>query len=312
MTDLRSNTIAVLMGGQSGEREVSLRSGQGVIDALTERGYTAVSVDPNCHLPKQLAEVGADIVFNALHGGAGENGTIVGALEVMGIPYTGCGVLASALTMDKIRTKQLLRSVDVPVPDDVFSDDPSQADAVAGEALRRIGLPCVVKPIFEGSSLGVTIPKTEDDVRRDVAACLEQFGDVMVEDFCAGMEITVGVLGCGKEARALPVLELVPKTEFYDYEAKYTKGMTELICPARMPDEAADEARDIALRAHKACACLGLSRTDMHFDEGKFMVHEINSVPGLTETSDVPAQARAAGIPYPDLDEEILQSALAR
>ncbi len=312
MTDLHGKMIAVLMGGKSGEREVSLRSGQGVIDALTQCGHTAVGVDPNCHLAEQLDQVGAEIVFNALHGGAGEDGTIAGMLEVMSIPYTGCGVLASALTLDKIRTKQLLRSVGIPVPNDVWSDDPTQAASVADEALAAVGLPCVVKPIFEGSSLGVTIPKTEDDVRRDVACCLEQFGDVMVEEFCGGMEITVGVLGARSGLLALPVLELVPKVEFYDYEAKYTKGLTDLICPARMPDEAAAEARDIAMRAHTACACHGLSRTDMHFDEGRFMVHEINSVPGLTETSDVPAQARAAGMSYPELIEEILKSALTR
>jgi len=311
--DLHSRRIAVLMGGKSGEREVSLRSGQGVMDALISQGYDAVGIDPNCHLPEQLAEARAEVVFNALHGGAGEDGTIAGTLEVLGIPYTGCGVLAGALTLDKVRTKHLLEACGIPTPAFVWGERESEAERVAEEALATLELPCVVKPIHEGSSLGVTIPKDADSVRADVAACLRDYGNVMAEAFCDGMEITVGVLGVGARARALPVLELVPKVEFYDYEAKYTKGLTDLICPARMPEEAAEQARQLGLRSHQACACHGLSRTDMHYDsQGRLWVHEINSVPGLTETSDVPAQAQAAGIAYEDLVDQILQSALTR
>jgi D-alanine-D-alanine ligase len=312
-TDLRSKRIAVLMGGQSGEREVSLRSGAGVLDALARRGYASVGIDPNCNLPRQLAEAGAELVFNALHGGAGEDGTIPGMLEVLGLPYTGCGVLASALTLDKVRSKQLLEAVGIPTPAYVWTFDAADADRVASEALQKLGLPCVVKPVHEGSSLGVSIPQTQAELREAVADVLERWGNAMVEAFCDGREITVGVLGYGATMRALPVLELVPKKQFYDYEAKYTKGLTDLICPARLSEEVAHEAQALAVRAHRACDCHGLSRVDMHHDSrGRLWVHEINSVPGLTETSDVPAEARAAGMTYEDLIEEILQSAIPR
>jgi D-alanine-D-alanine ligase len=311
--DLRGKRIAVLMGGQSGEREVSLRSGTGVLAALVQRGYCAVGVDPNCDLPRQLADTAAEVVFNALHGGAGEDGTIPGLLEVLGLPYTGCGVLASALTLDKVRTKQLLEAVGIPTPAQVWSFDSVAAEPVAAEALQRLGLPSVVKPVYEGSSLGVTIAHSEAELRGAVTDVLTTYGNVMVEAFCDGAELTVGVLGHGPTLRALPVLELVPHREFYDYEAKYTKGLTDLICPARITAEAAHQAQATALRAHQACDCHGLSRVDMHLDsQGRLWVHEINSVPGLTETSDVPAEAAAAGMAYEDLIEEILASALPR
>lgn len=311
--DLRSKRIAVLMGGKSGEREVSLRSGAGVLAALEKLGYDAVGVDPNCHLPRQLADAGAEVVFNALHGGAGEDGTVQGTLEMLGLPHTGCGVLASALTLDKVRTKQVLQAVGIPTPPFVYTEEATGGRRVVEEALATLGLPCVVKPTSEGSSLGVSIPKTEDDLRAAVDSVLEQYGSALVEAFCDGTEITVGVLGCGPGQRALPVLELVPRVEFYDYEAKYTKGMTELICPARLPDDVSREAQEIALGAHRACHCHGLSRVDMHHDsQGRLWVHEVNSVPGLTETSDVPAEARAAGMTYEELVEEILASAAWR
>jgi len=311
--DLHGKRIAVLMGGQSGEREVSLRSGQGVVEALGRRGYDAVGIDPNCNLPAQLADAGAQVVFNALHGGAGEDCTIPGLLEVLGLPYTGCGVLAGALTLDKVRTKQLLRGVGLPTPDYVWTDAPSDGPRVADEALRDLGLPSVVKPVREGSSLGVTVAHSEDELRAAVGEVLTEYGNVLVEAFCDGTEITVGILGYGSARRALPVLELVPHTEFYDYQAKYTKGLTELVCPARIPDAAARQAQQVALRAHEACDCHGLSRVDMHHDsQGRLWVHEINSVPGLTETSDVPAEARAAGLSYEELIEEILKSAVPR
>jgi D-alanine-D-alanine ligase len=184
---------------------------------------------------------------------------------------------------------------------------------VADQSLEQLGVPCVVKPIHEGSSLGVTIPQTPKALRRDVADVLQRYGNVLVETFCDGNEITVGVLGHGEGLRALPVLELVPKKQFYDYEAKYTKGLTDLICPARLPETVTRLAQETALRAHRACDCHGLSRVDMHYDShGRLWVHELNSVPGLTETSDVPAQARAAGMTYEDLIEEILTSAVPR
>ncbi|MCD6359326.1 MAG: ATP-grasp domain-containing protein, partial [Armatimonadetes bacterium] len=220
---LRDRRIAVLAGGQSGEREVSLRTGAGVHGALTRQGFDAVLVDPRPDLVTQLREAGADVVYNALHGGAGENGCIQGALEVAGIPYTGCGVLASALTMDKRQCKRIFMQAGIPTPPHICADAPADPAAVADEAIAAFGLPAVVKPIDEGSSLGVSIPKTREDLTAAVAGVLDGYGACIVDRFIEGVEVTVGVVGTGDNTIVLPVLELDTRNEFYDYEAKYTK-----------------------------------------------------------------------------------------
>ncbi len=310
---LRDKRIGVLCGGQSGEREVSLRSGQGVLDTLGRHGFEAVSVDPGPDLIGQLQEVGAKVAFNALHGGAGENGTIPALLDYAGIPYTGSGMVASAITMNKLITKRLLGATGLPTPDFVHvRHDLDLAEQVRA-VISDLGLPVVTKPLAEGSSLGVSIPGDEDALREALAKLLDKYGEALVERFCDGTEITVGILGVDESLRALPVLELVPRKEFYDYEAKYTKGLTDLVAPARIPDEAADEAQGIAVRAHRELGCVGISRVDMHLDSaGQVWVHELNSVPGLTELSDVPAAAAAAGMSYDDVILEILTSATTR
>lgn len=308
--DLKQTTIAVLAGGQSGEREVSLRSGSGVLQALLNRGYQAVLVDPTPELPAQLRAVGAGVVYNALHGGAGEDGCIQGILEMIGIPYTGSGVLGSALTMDKLQSKRILQAVGLPTPPYVFFRAP-YTPAMTAAVIAAVGLPAVTKPNAEGSSLGVTICRDEATLAAALRECLEVYGDALVDRFIEGIELTVGVLGCGEKQRALPVLELVPHNEFYDYEAKYTKGLTDLICPARISPEATAEAQRLAVASHQALSCHGISRCDMHLDTaGGLWIHEVNSCPGMTETSDVPHEAFALGMTYEDLVEEVLQTAL--
>jgi D-alanine-D-alanine ligase len=302
----------VLAGGQSGEREVSFRSGGGVLDALIDAGIDAVLLDPEPNLAGQLIDERIGVVFNALHGGAGENGQVQAVLELLALPYTGCGVLASALTMDKLMTQAVLAHNGVPVPEYVpITDRTPRADLEA--AIDRLGLPVVTKPAAEGSSLGVRICRSRAEAIGTALDLQERYGRAMFERFIDGTEITVGVLGCGERTRALPVLEIVPRNEFYDYEAKYTKGLTDLICPARISEAATRAALDVALEAHLVTGCHGISRCDMHVDlEGNVWVHEINSMPGLTETSDVPHEAFAAGMTYSDLVLEILATAFAR
>ncbi len=309
---VKGKRVAVLAGGQSGEREVSFRSGAGVLGVLESAGIEAVLLDPQPNLAAQLTDADADVAFNALHGGAGENGAVQGVLEMLGIPYTGCGVLASALTMDKLLTQAVLRDNGLPVPEFLpMSADTTDEDLRA--AVERLGIPLVVKPACEGSSLGVSICRSEQDAFETARATIRQYGRSLLEKFIDGTEITVGVLGWGERTRPLPVLEIVPHNEFYDYEAKYTKGMTDLICPARIAPAHAALAQQVALSAHKLTQCHGISRCDMHLDrDGRVWVHDINSMPGLTETSDVPHEAEAAGMSYAEIVLEILTSAFHR
>jgi D-alanine-D-alanine ligase len=302
----------VLAGGKTGEREVSLRTGQGIAEALGRLGFEAVMVDPQADLYRQLQEAGADIAFNALHGGDGEGGTIQALLELIGMPYTGSGVLGSALTLNKVQTKRVMGAVGANNPPYVYFRGEFEERWVA-ETLAVTGLPCVTKPNAEGSSLGVTICRDEATVAREMAAIAAAYGDVLVDRYIEGTELTVGVLGCGETMRALPVLELAPHNEFYDYEAKYVKGMTDLICPARISAEATGAALALASLAHVELGCHGISRCDMHLDADETLwFHEVNSCPGMTETSDVPHEAFAAGMTYDELVLEILQSAVAR
>lgn len=312
LASLRNRRIGVLCGGHSSEREISLRSGRGVLAALRRQGFEAVEVDPGLDLPAQLRAAGVEIAYIALHGAAGEDGTIQAVLEYAGIPYTGSGVLACALTMHKVQTKRVLVAEGLPTPAWKVVSRGEDLELAVETACRELGLPVVLKPISEGSSFGVSIPKTADELARDLRALLDTYGEALVEQFIAGTELTVGVIGIEDRLRALPVLELVPHREFYDYEAKYTKGLTDLIVPARLSAEATAEAQRLALAAHQVLGCRGVSRVDMHLDRaGRLWITEINSSPGMTETSDLPAAAEALGLSYDDLVLEILRSAPA-
>ncbi len=308
--NLKTKTIGVLLGGLSGEREVSLRSGRNCLHALRANGYRAVEVDAQRDVGVRLQEAGVEVAFLALHGRYGEDGTIQGLLEVMGIPYTGSGVLASALGMNKVAAKKVVLGSGLPTPDycEVGAEE-SAADAAA-RIEAALGLPVMLKPVQEGSSLGVSKCKTPDELRSCLETGCVEYGKMFAEAFVPGMEITVGVIERDGRLEALPILELVPKNEFYDYEAKYTEGMTEFILPARLDPAVYAEAQRAAVAVFTAIGCRGYSRVDMMVDkDGVPWFVEVNTLPGMTELSDLPAQARAAGISYEELVETILLTA---
>jgi D-alanine-D-alanine ligase len=252
------------------------------------------------------------VAFLALHGRYGEDGTIQGLLETMGIPYTGSGVLASALGMNKIATKKVVRGSGVLTPDYVEISSDESATAVAARVEAELGLPVMLKPVEEGSSLGVSKCRDREGLEKAVEAGRHEFGAVFAERFVPGTEITVGVLQRDGRPVALPILELVPHNDFYDYEAKYTEGMTDFVLPARLAPDAYAEAERGAVAAFNAVGCRGYARVDMMVDQaGVPWFVEINTLPGMTDTSDLPAQARAAGISYEDLVEMILLTAVA-
>ena len=308
--DLKTKTIGVLMGGLSGEREVSLRSGRNCLRALRASGYRAVEVDALRDVGASLQEAGVEVAFLALHGRYGEDGTIQGLLEVMGIPYTGSGVLASALGMNKVAAKKVVSGSGLPTPDycEVGADE-SAADAAA-RIETALGLPVMLKPVQEGSSLGVSKCKTAGELQSCLEAGCAEYGKMLAEAFILGTEITVGVIERDGRLEALPILQLVPKNEFYDYEAKYTEGMTEFILPARLDPAVYEEAQRAAIAVFTAIGCRGYSRVDMMVDDkGVPWFVEVNTLPGMTELSDLPAQALAAGISYEELVETILLTA---
>jgi len=306
--------VAVLMGGWSAEREVSLSSGAGIMKALEERGHTAIAVDLGAtpaegrELPAKLIAAAPDVVFNALHGVPGEDGTVQGLMEIMGFPYTHSGLATSVIAIDKQLTKQHLVPHGIPMPggrvvrsQELFTADP----------LPR---PYVVKPVNEGSSVGVAIVTADgnygDPIGRDVAGPWQDFDELLAEPFIRGRELTVAVLG----ERALAVTELKPKSGFYDFDAKYTDGMTEHICPADVPADIAEAMKAIALKAHRLLGCRGTSRSDFRWDDergldGLFLL-EVNTQPGMTPLSLVPEQARYVGMSYGELVETIIADAL--
>ncbi|GAA3995970.1 D-alanine--D-alanine ligase [Sphingomonas humi] len=301
--------VVVLMGGWSSEREVSLMSGKGVAEALRERGWNRVTgVDMDRNVARVLEELRPDIVFNALHGHPGEDGTVQGMLDLMGIPYTHSGLSTSAIAIDKELTKLLLVPAGVRMP---------KGTMVRSETLFErdpIPRPYVLKPVNEGSSVGVAIVTDESNygnpIGRDTAGPWNDFDELLAEPFVAGHELTVAVLG----DEALCVTELKPRQGFYDFDSKYTDGMTEHVCPAQIPDEIAQAMLDMALTAHRVLGCKGASRSDFrwddaHGDKGIYLL-ETNTQPGMTPLSLVPEQARQRGISYGELVERIIAEAL--
>lgn len=309
---LKTKTIGVLMGGLSGEREISLRSGRNCLNALLNLGYHAVAIDALRDVAQRLDEETVEVAFLALHGRYGEDGTIQGLLEMMGIPYTGSGVLASALGMNKVAAKKVVRGSGISTPDyvEIAADGDPMVAAKLVEA--ELGLPVMLKPVEEGSSLGVSKCHDAEELRACLGHALAEYGAMFAEKFVAGVEITVGVIERDGAREALPILELVPKNEFYDFEAKYTEGKTEFILPARLEPEVYSLSQRVAVESFEAIGCRGYARVDIMVDsEGTPWFVEVNTLPGMTELSDLPAQARAAGLSYEELVEAILLTAVA-
>ena len=309
MSGLSPLHVLVLMGGWSSEREVSLTSGKGVAEALEARGHRVTRLDMDRDVAAKIAEAAPDVVFNALHGVPGEDGTVQGMLDLMGVPYTHSGLATSVVAIDKQLTKHELVPHGVPMPGGRIV---KSADLHAGDPLQR---PYVLKPVNEGSSVGVAIVTDDGNygnpIARDATGPWQEFESLLAEPYIRGRELTSAVLG----DRALGVTELVPKSGFYDFDAKYTDGMTEHVCPAQIPPEIERLCLDYALKAHRLLGCRGTSRSDFRWDdeqgeEGLFLL-ETNTQPGMTPLSLVPEQAKACGIDYAELVEIIVAEALA-
>lgn len=300
--------VAVLMGGWSAEREVSLVTGAGVADALEKKGYRVTRIDMGRDVAARLAEAKPDVVFNALHGTPGEDGSIQGMMDIMGIKYTHSGLVTSVIAIDKVLTKNALVPVGIPMPG---------GQIVRSETLYErdpLERPFVLKPVNEGSSVGVAIVTKEGNygspIGRDVKGPWQEFEELLAEPFIRGRELTVAVLG----DKPLVVTELQPKSGFYDYDAKYTDGLTTHICPAQIPDEVAEAMMGYALKAHRVLGCRGASRSDFRWDDSKgvdgIFLLEVNTQPGMTPLSLVPEQARYVGISYEDLVDQLVKEAL--
>ncbi|MDD2705924.1 MAG: D-alanine--D-alanine ligase [Acidocella sp.] len=297
--------VAVLMGGMSSEREVSMRSGTQVAAALREAGFEVVPVEVGEDLAALLVALTPrpDVVFNALHGRFGEDGTIQGVLDYLGLPYTHSGVRASALAMDKAAAKAVFAAAGLPVAPHRIIDIAELADH------DPLPPPYVVKPVSEGSSVGVHIVKPGDNSRAEIVANWH-FGPAMVEQYIPGRELTVGVL----EDRALTVTEILPTEKFYDYQAKYAAGGSRHVLPAEVPEAISKAAKDIAVAAHKALGCRGASRSDLRYDDasGRLVLLEVNTQPGMTATSLLPEQAAHEGMDFPALCAWMVERATCR
>ncbi|RDV84086.1 D-alanine--D-alanine ligase [Ammonifex thiophilus] len=304
--------VAVLCGGNSAEREVSLRSGEAVYRALRERGWEAVKIDVGPDIALRLSEVKPDVVFLALHGKGGEDGSIQGLLEVMGLPYTGPGILASALAMNKIATKRYLLSASLPTPDFIILDKEESPD----EWLRRVkefrSFPVVVKAPTQGSSLGMSIVRREEELLPALMEAFRYDPVILVEEFIEGVEVTAAVLGNRKPV-VLPLIEIVADKGVYDYEAKYTPGKSRHIIPPRLPEPWQEKIKELALATYRWLDCRGFSRIDFMVNRtGNPYILEVNTIPGLTEVSLFPDAARAAGMSFGELVEKLIYLALGQ
>ena len=301
---LKQEKIAVLLGGTSAEREVSLNSGTAVLNALRKQGYDAHPIDPKAFPVATLKEQGFDRVFNILHGRGGEDGTMQGLLEQIGIPYTGCGVMTSALTMDKMRTKMLWKAFGLPVAEMEIVTVENRATLNPEVVVKKLGLPLMVKPSLEGSSVGLTKVKTMEELESAVDFALKFDRTVLIEEWLAGDEFTVPVL----DGEVLPSIKIVPEGEFYDYEAKYISDNTQYFCPAGLTEAREQELRRLVKQAYDVVGCRGWSRIDVMADaEGKFRLVEVNTNPGMTSHSLFPKSAATVGYSFEQLVEKILE-----
>ena len=302
--NLKQEKIAVLLGGTSAEREVSLNSGKAVLEALLNQGYDAHPIDPKEYNVANLKKDGFNRVFNILHGRGGEDGTMQGLLEQIGLPYTGCGVMASALTMDKMRTKMLWKAFGLPVADMEVVTRETFAELDAQAVVEKLGLPLMVKPSLEGSSVGLTKVKAVDELKSAVEYALKFDNTILIEEWLAGDELTVPVL----DSQVLPAIRIVPEGEFYDYNAKYISDNTQYFCPAGLTSEREQELALLVKRAYDAVGCRGWSRIDVMCDaKGDFRLVEVNTNPGMTSHSLFPKSAASVGISFEQLVVKILE-----
>ena len=307
----KNSKIAVLCGGLSNEREVSLRSGRNVFKALIELGYKDVTlIDVDRNIASILVDTKIEFAINMLHGRYGEDGCIQGVLEFLNIPYSGCKVKASSICMDKIMTKRVLSTIpEIPL---IKSVNVTKDDY--REKIKKLNYPIIIKPANEGSSIGMTKVDSENELDSAIIEALKCDDEILVEEYLQGSSATVGVLERKKEngeieTFATPILGFKTKTQWYDYEAKYTKGLTEFILPADFDEELTKKIQDLAIKAHKTCSCKGVSRVDFLVYNNIPYILEINTNPGMTDTSDLPAQANKMGIDYNNLVELILKTA---
>jgi D-alanine-D-alanine ligase len=312
--------VAVLKGGGSLERTVSLRSGARVQQALSRLGHEVIAIDPGQDLVAQLHEAKPDAAFVALHGGDGEDGTVQGLLELIGVPYTGSGPAACMRCTDKALAKYLMREAGIPTPDFTALEESAIRElgvsAALGDIERLLGFPLVVKPASQGSALGVKFARSSDELPGAIVGALSYDRKAVIERYVKGRDLAVSVLDAdGREPLALPVVEAIPREEeFYNYESRYEIGMTTFVCPAELPDETTARAQQLALETYKLLGCHGVARVDLMLDDdtGELSVLEANVGPGLTETSLLPLAADAAGVGFEELVGRILASAFTR
>ena len=299
----KNSKIAVLCGGMSSEREISLRSGKNCLNALHRLGYkNAEMVDVSENIINDLK--GFDFAYNILHGKYGEDGCIQGILETLKIPYTGCGVMSSAICMNKEYTKKVMSTANLPLIKSVYLL--KNEDAI--EKVQELTYPLMIKPVSEGSSFGMTKVDCEGELIDAVENARKYNDEILIEEYLEGICATVGVLEKDGETFATEILELRPKNEWYDYEAKYTKGLTEFILPAELSEDMTNLVKKYAVEAFKVCGCSGVARIDFLIVKDIPYILEINTNPGMTDTSDLPAQAKAGGIEYDELVQIILNS----
>jgi D-alanine-D-alanine ligase len=309
MRNIMTEKVAVLLGGTSAEREVSLLSGQAVLAGLKDAGINAHAVDTRDVSVTTLKEEGFTKIFIALHGRGGEDGTLQGVLEFLGLPYTGSGVMASALTMDKLRTKQVWQAVGLPVSPYVALDRRQYSETAANALLAKfthLGLPLIVKPSREGSSVGMSKVNTLSELPAALEEAFRHDDDILVEKWLSGPEYTVAILG----DEVLPSIRIQPAGTFYDYEAKYLSDDTQYFCPSGLPDEQEQALAGLAMAAYRAVGCSGWGRVDFMLDsDGAFYLLEVNTSPGMTSHSLVPMAARQRGLTFSQLVVKILELA---
>ena len=304
---MKKLTVALIAGGISSEREVSLHGGDQIFEALDKKKYNILRYDPKTDLQRLISDASRiDVAFINLHGPLGEDGTLQGLLDLLNIPYQGSGVLGSAIAMNKVISKQLYQHAGIPVPAYMVVQRGDTIDPKT--CVQQLGLPIVVKPAEGGSSVGMTIVKSEESFNKALQLAFEHDRTLLLEAYIKGIELTGGVIG-NHDLQALPLIEIIPDKhhEFFDYEAKYVAGVSQEICPARIDDALTEKAQTYAQMSHKALACKGYSRTDMILKDKDIYVLETNTIPGMTATSLLPQAAAAAGLNFSQLLDKLIE-----